>query len=256
MNNTPKIAVLSLSKPWIFAGIEALPHYSREEKESALTPEKEVWLKQMWTLRDEISLDVLYILEHGLPKPGMYDGYIIWGSRYMVSEELPWMKELQAFLHQEINAGKYGFGVCFWHQTLAKAFWGKVEYAPIQKFWWGGVTLNQDGTQNPLFAESNPDFSAYWSHKQFVSDTWEATALGENDHTPNQIITLWDRAWGVQFHPEFSKNFMTFLTRYTWDSLVTDGMKPRDKMREIIWHEEAEAGKLLSSFAKQILQDT
>lgn len=212
--NQARIAILSSVKPRCFSQFDWDPRFTPGELSKALLPEKEVWKNavEIDYLRENTHFEVINVLEW-LPRKWEYDGYILWGSPSMVTERLPWMKDLERFIHQEVSSGKPALWICFWHQILANSFWGRVEYAHQRKIWRWRVFLNTHGRWDEIFSQLDDNFTSLWSHSQYVCDVWEGVSLWENKHTPNQIIKIGEHAWGVQFHPEFAPEFGEFLVK-------------------------------------------
>lgn len=252
--NKAKVAILSSVKPWIFAWMANDMRFNQIEREKALMPELELWEStlELDYIRENTKFEVVNVLEW-LPKNGQYDGYILGGSPNMITEKAPWMLDLQNFVHEEIDSWKPTIWFCFWHQILASAFWWAVENASSRKIWKWEVFLNTAGRADVLFSQMNNNFESIWSHKQYVSNPWEAEVLWENLHSPNQIIKLWDNAWGCQFHPEFSKEFCSFLVKLMSESITWEWQNIDQILSDLQKMQWNESQKLISLFIKRII---
>lgn len=145
-----------------------------------------------------------------LPAPGQYAGVIITGSPAMVSERLPWSERTAQWLAKSVDAGSAVLGVCYGHQLLAHAFGGEVDYHPAGREL-GTVTIERlaDSANDPLLGDAPMLFPAHASHQQSVlSLPPGAVALARSAHDPFHAIRFAPRAWGLQFHPEFSVEIM------------------------------------------------
>lgn len=253
--NKAKIGVLSSVKPGIFAGMANDERFTPKEREKALMSELELWEStlELDYIRENTKFEVVNVLEW-LPKNGEYDGYILGWSPSMVTEKAPWMLDLQKFVHDEIDAWKPTIWFCFGHQILASAFGWEVEYAPTRKIGKWEVFLNVWWQADKLFSQMGSNFESIWSHRQYVSNPWEAEVLWENEHTPNQIIKLWDNAWGCQFHPEFSKEICSFLVKLMTESISSEWHDVEKILRELNSMSWNESKKLITLFIKNILK--
>lgn len=253
--NKAKIAILSSVKPWIFAWLAQDERFTSEERQKALMDEADVWKStiELDYVKQNTVFEVVNVLEW-LPAKWSYDGYILWGSPSMVTERAPWMLDLEKFIHEEINAGKSTIWFCFWHQILASAFGGKVENAPSRKIGKWSVLLNTEGQGDKLFSQMDKNFESIWSHKQYVSNPGEAKVLGNNEHTPNQIIRLWENAWGCQFHSEFSQEFTSFLVKLMKESISGEWQNPDQILQELAQMQGNESSKIITFFIQNILK--
>lgn len=254
--NKAKIAILSSVKPWIFSSMANDTRFTEPERQKALMDEVDVWQStvQLDYLRSNTTFEVVNVLEW-LPRTWEYDGYILWGSPSMVTERAPWMVNLEKFIHNEINSWKHAIWFCFWHQILASSFGGTVENAHSRNIWKDNVFLNAAGQADKLFWQMNSNFESIWSHKQYVSNPGEAEVLGNNEHTPNQIIKIWNNAWWCQFHSEFSKEFCSFLVKLMSWSISNEWLdvnKILVDLEEMKWNESS---KIVTLFIKNIYKN-
>ncbi len=158
--------------------------------------------------RDEIDV---VVAEHGtLPTPGAHAGVIVTGSPAMVSERLEWSERTARWLTDTIDAGSAVLGVCYGHQLLAHALGGRVDYHPAGREI-GTVTIEtlDDAAGDALLADAPARFSAHASHQQSVLELPHgAVALARSAHDPHHAVRYAPKAWGLQFHPEFSVAIM------------------------------------------------
>ena len=68
---------------------------------------------------------------------GEYDGYVIPGSRAMVTDRAPWMAAVTALVRDAHARGLPLVGICFGHQLIGDALGGKVVYKEV-----GGSAFN------------------------------------------------------------------------------------------------------------------
>ncbi len=134
------------------------------------------------------------------------DGVIITGSADSVYNELPWMLYLQRKILEYDSKNVPILGICFGHQLIVKTFGGQVE--KNSKGWEIGsseVYLTDKGRKSELFNGIPDKFIVYESHQDtatFISD--RMIVLAENI-LGNQAVICNDTTYGIQFHPEFSR---------------------------------------------------
>ncbi len=147
---------------------------------------------------------------HPLPKPEAAAAVVITGSHAMVTDREAWSERLAGWLKEAVPTGLPILGVCFGHQLLAHALGGKVDYrADGPEVGTVEVRLTEHGRQDPLLGGVDETFPAHATHAQsVVSLPPGAVHLAANDMEPHHAFRAGDRAWGLQFHPEFDVEIM------------------------------------------------
>ncbi len=145
-----------------------------------------------------------------LPDPGSTPAVVVTGAAAMVTDDEPWSLACERWLRVLVEQGVPVLGVCYGHQLLARAFGGEVGFNPHDdEVGTTQVTLNAEGQRDPLFAGLPSELVVQSSHRQSVIVLpREARLLASNGHDAHQAFALGDRAWGVQFHPEFDADIM------------------------------------------------
>ncbi|WP_349361110.1 type 1 glutamine amidotransferase [Stappia sp.] len=137
--------------------------------------------------------------------PSDFDGYLLTGSKYGVYDDLPWMRDLRAFLPVLAEARIPMFGICFGHQIMAAAFGAQVRKSDK-----GVATGPQLYSHDGLGME--PREVLVFHQDQVETPPRAGRAAGGNDFCPLGVIAYDFPAFSVQYHPEFSKTFMQDLT--------------------------------------------
>ena len=145
-----------------------------------------------------------------LPEVQACAGVIITGSHAMVTDHLAWSVAIEDWLPALVEAGVPILGVCYGHQLLAQAMGGEVGYHPQGKeVGTREIELLPACAADPLFRSLPPSFLAHTTHAQTVLRLPPgAVRLAANLHEPNHAFRLGARAWGVQFHPEYTPPIM------------------------------------------------
>jgi GMP synthase (glutamine-hydrolysing) len=184
-----------------------------------------------------------------LPAPVLCAGAVVTGSHAMVTDNLPWSVAIECWIRELIAADVPYLGICYGHQLLGRAAGGEVGYHPRGREV-GTVTieLTEEGRRDPLFDGVPGCFAAHATHAQSVLRLPEgAIRLAFNGFEPNHAFRVGDSAWGVQFHPEYTKEIMETYVRdeiADLDAEGRDGAVLRDVVADAPY-----AGLVLTNFA-------
>jgi GMP synthase (glutamine-hydrolysing) len=154
----------------------------------------------------ERPFQVCNAVRQPLPPHDSFDCLVLTGSEASVLDERPWMKREIDFVSRAVSDGKPVLGICFGHQLLARALWGRerMRRAPAPEFGWRKIRLD---AADPLFAGLPREAVMYCSHLDEVIDLpAEALVPATSDQCPVHAFHLRGRAvWGLQFHPEMDR---------------------------------------------------
>jgi GMP synthase-like glutamine amidotransferase len=148
-----------------------------------------------------------------LPAAGAGDGYVITGSRHSVYDDLPWIRQLAAFLDGEIKAGKKVVGICFGHQLLAHFFGGEVR--PAVTGWEVGVKETDIRERLDWMQPPTDQVNLLSSHKDQVAVLPAGARLSaQSGSCPIAGFTMGNNVITFQGHPEFRKAYSRSLIGY------------------------------------------
>jgi GMP synthase (glutamine-hydrolysing) len=180
---------------------------------------------------------VVVNVEAGEPLPSRegFAGAIVTGSGAMVTDRHDWSECAADWLRDAAHDGLPLFGICYGHQLIAHALGGEVDYHPAgREMGTVGLELHPQAEQDPLFAGLPPQFPAQATHLQSVLRAPEgATVLAKSAHDACHAFRWGDRAWGVQFHPEFSATHMRGYVRAREEALVREGRCHKQLARDV-----------------------
>ena len=170
-----------------------------------------------------------------LPPSSGFAGVMITGSAAMVTERREWSERSAAWLREMAHAGVPLFGICYGHQLLAHALGGEVGDNPSgREMGTIALELHPRAAEDPLFAGLPTQFPAQATHLQSVLRAPEgATVLAKSAQDACHAFRWGDRAWGVQFHPEFSATHMRGYVHAREAALAEEGRCSKRLSREV-----------------------
>lgn len=158
-----------------------------------------------------------------LPTVSEFDGFVIPGSRFNVTDDLPWIPPLVEIIRAAYNQGKALFGMCFGHQIIAHALGGKIQQMPPFNFTVDDIAL-QSAAQRALGLPTDKGtLRLYKAHGfQVTVPPPGAQVVASSARTAVEMYTLGNRAFGCQGHPEFTRSVMDALLPRVVD-MMDDG---------------------------------
>jgi GMP synthase (glutamine-hydrolysing) len=158
-----------------------------------------------------------------LPKASELAALLITGSPESVTSRAPWILETEAALRALVAEGVPTLGVCFGHQLLAQALGGHVEQNPHGREM-GSVELRLLAN-DPMLAGLPERFVANMSHRDSATRLPEgAVRLASTALEPNAFVRFAERAFGMQFHPEFDAGVMRGYIEARTSVLTAEGI--------------------------------
>ncbi|HEY6724348.1 MAG TPA: glutamine amidotransferase [Polyangiaceae bacterium] len=160
-----------------------------------------------------------------LPELGSLAGLVVTGSPHSVTDREPWVRAGESYLAEAVAAGVPVLGVCFGHQMLAQALGGRVARNPRgREIGTVGFDLRVD---DPLFRGAERPYRVNMSHVDTVVEPPPgAEVLGSTDLDACAALRFGERAWGVQFHPEFDREIVGHYAMTRADALREEGLDP------------------------------
>jgi GMP synthase (glutamine-hydrolysing) len=182
--------------------------------------------------------------------PWDWSGIMVTGSPAMVTDREEWSENTAKWLVHAVAQQIPVLGVCYGHQLLAHALGGVVggrtqgrESGTLE------VRLNDQGTSDLLLGSLPRQFPAHLTHQQSVLQLPEsAIRLASSELEPNQVFRIGPRAWGVQFHPEFTADIMREYLAIQKGGLEQQGQNADHLIDQV--SDTRDATRLLSAFAR------
>lgn len=175
------------------------------------------------------QLDVVSVhLGEALPEPGAHPAVLVTGSAAMVTDHEPWSDRTAAWLAAASRTPVAILGICYGHQLLALGRGGRIEVNPRgREIGTVEVERTAAAAEDPLLGALPDPLRVQATHREAVIELPpDAVHLGGNAMDPNQMFRLGDRAWGVQFHPEFDADIIRGYIQARREAIADEGLDP------------------------------
>ena len=130
------------------------------------------------------------------------DGWIVGGSRHSVYDDHDWIATAEEIIHQAIGGEHPLVGVCFGHQLVAQALGGRTAKADVG---WGIGAKRYETVAASPWSDGGVPTTLLASHQDQVVDLPAAAVVwSSSDYCPVAGMTIGERVWTMQGHPEFS----------------------------------------------------
>ena len=128
----------------------------------------------------------------------------------------PWLADVVTFIRRALDEQVPLLGLCLGAQLIARATGAWVGPADTSEVGWYRVEPNEAGLADPVVgALAGPVYGFEWHHYTYEIPS-DATELARSSRA-TQAFRLGDRTWGVQFHPEVTREMV-----YEWSGLAPD----------------------------------
>jgi GMP synthase (glutamine-hydrolysing) len=196
------------------------------KKITPLYEDFEDWFANQMEVNDFLQVDVFR--HEPLPTPDSVAGVVVTGSAAMVSDQEDWSEHTAAWLKAAVGNGVPVLGVCYGHQLLAHAMGGRVGRNPRgRQIGTVRVQLTREGKSDLLLGHLPGVFDAQTSHMESVLELPpQVTRLATSPRDDNFAIRFAQKAWGIQFHPEFSEPVMLEYIRHRAGAIRDEGQDP------------------------------
>lgn len=187
----------------------------------------EDWIINGTGLDREQTITVNVEEGESLPDPDTVAGVIVTGSHAMVTDRLPWSEQTAAWLRRAVGQVPV-LGICYGHQLLGYALGGTVADNPNgREMGMVQVDFNPAANEDDLLGGFAPAITVPVSHRQSLRRLPDgAILLARSDREPHQAFRFGERAWGVQFHPEFDAEATVAYIDFCQADLVAEGQDP------------------------------
>jgi GMP synthase (glutamine-hydrolysing) len=187
-----------------------------------------------------------------LPPPAGLGGVVVSGSHDSVTDRATWSEATATWLAGAVAQEVPVLGICYGHQLLAHALGGEVGGNPRGlEFGTVEMHLEEGAREDALLGDLSDPVQVQVCHRQSVLRLPPgARRLASSAMDDNQAFGVGERAWGVQFHPEFDVAAVRAYIHAFGDDLLAKGQEPA--ALEAACVETPEAAGLLKRFAQMV----
>ncbi len=158
---------------------------------------------------NSVSISTCDIYDNSNFDETFYDAWIITGSAYSVLDSDKWISILKEKIKFAFNNQIPILGICFGHQIISQALGGEVKKNHLG--WELGsnkIQFNEKGISIKIFKNIDRNDNFYFSHEDVVVNLPDSAVKLASNEMGLQSYVINDLIYGVQFHPEFTKNII------------------------------------------------
>jgi GMP synthase (glutamine-hydrolysing) len=128
----------------------------------------------------------------------------------------PWLAQEVGLIRGALDAGVPLLGICLGAQLIARAAGAAVRPAERSEVGWYEIVPNEAGSADPVVgALGGPVYGFQWHHYTYELPAG-ATELARSERA-TQAFRLGEHVWGVQFHPEVTRELV-----FEWAGLAPE----------------------------------
>jgi len=181
------------------------------------------------------------------PRVGELAGLVVTGSPASVTSRDAWILDAEESLRAFVASGAPTLGICFGHQLLAQSLGGNVVKNPRGREI-GTVEL-EVVESDALFGEAPRRLRVNMSHMDTAERLPDgARVLGRTRLDSNGAVRFGERAWGVQFHPEFDGGIVRGYIEARSELIASEGID----LESLLSEDAPESAELLRRFARLV----
>jgi GMP synthase (glutamine-hydrolysing) len=151
---------------------------------------------------------------HPIPKDvkGL-GGLIVMGGAESVYQldRYPYLRDEIALIESALKADKPILGICLGSQLLAAALGAEVRRGEQREIGWYPVRLSDASKSDRLMGELPSEFVAAHWHSDVFDLPKGTVALASSEKTPIQAYRHGEKAYGLLFHVEMTREILTAL---------------------------------------------
>lgn len=167
----------------------------------------------------------------------------------------PYLLDEQSLLVSAMERSVPVLGICLGAQILGLAAGGKLLPSPVRELGFNPVRPTEAGRADPVTAGYEPGDLVFHWHEDIVTLPDRAVMLLRGEQVSDQAYRLGTSAWGVQFHPEVTRDVIESWLAAHGDTTTVWGKSWQDVRAEMDQHlatAERSAKDLIGRFVAAI----
>ncbi|MCF6264827.1 MAG: glutamine amidotransferase [Xanthomonadales bacterium] len=179
-----------------------------------------------------------------------YAAVVVTGSGSMVSKRETWSENTAQWLAQAVADGVPVLGICYGHQLLAHALGGEVGPNPhAREIGSKPLQLEKCAANDPLLNGLVSPVLVQTSHEEAVlTAPTGSQLLATTAQDPHHVLRFSEKAWGLQFHPEFDADIMRSYIEIRRHVLLAEGLNVDELLAQV--QQTPQAWGLLQQFSR------
>ncbi|HXH04076.1 MAG TPA: glutamine amidotransferase [Candidatus Competibacteraceae bacterium] len=138
-------------------------------------------------------------------EPADYAGAVIFGGPMSANDDLPGLRAQLQWIPRLLDAGTPFLGICLGAQLLARALGAEVRPHPAGQAEIGYYAIRPTTAGQAFFPDP---LRVYHWHMEGFQLPHGAELLARSDDFPHQAFRYGERAFGLQFHPEVTRDIL------------------------------------------------
>lgn len=124
------------------------------------------------------------------------------------TDTYPFLRDEEDYIREALDKNIPFLGICLGAQLLAKACGAPVIKAPREEIGWFTVAVTPDARHDALFGNFASKLDVFQWHQDMFALPRGAVLCATGDICRNQAFRIGECAWGLQFHPEMTKEML------------------------------------------------
>lgn len=178
-----------------------------------------------WAVSNQLEISYTYTyLEQHFPEETDFDLLIIMGGTASVYDaaDLPWVPEEMKFIKRVLDDGKKILGICLGAQLLAAVLGSRIYPGTAKEIGWFSVDFNREELSELDFLPE--EMVVFHWHGDTFDLPPGSVRLASSELTPNQGFVFNRKIWGLQFHPEMTREALQNITKGASADLEKSGL--------------------------------
>lgn len=218
-------------------------------------------IHQILKSRDDVELDLVMAYDDPLQNiaPDAHDLTIFMGGSMGVYNRdiFPYLEREIEYLKARFALNKPYLGICLGSQLMSAALGGQVSVGQNGKeVGWHPVTVTDDGKLTALGHLDQGQTDILQWHGDTFTMPENCTLMGSSEAYTNQIITHGDKALGLQFHPEVTREILEMWMVSGFQGMIDSGIDPhefRAGMQDKLSVLQAQTEKFFNAWLKEVM---
>jgi len=147
-------------------------------------------------------------------------------------DRFPFLADEIRLIERTLSVGRPVLGVCLGSQLLAAALGARVKKGPKKEIGWFPVTLTAEGRGDALWSGVAPSLHAFHWHGDIFDLPKGAVSLASSERTACQAFRVGQRAYGLLFHAEVTRDIIQGMVQAFHDELREEGLDGKEILQE------------------------